>query len=572
MSNEKRSWWQFLPFLIVPFLLVLPQLITGNMIIGSDALFHFNRFYDCGMQLKMGNFQYFISYYGFHQSARIVNAFYGPAFAYFHGALVMLTGTWFRYQVLANYLLYGTAMGGMQLFLRKLGVSRKCSVLLSASFLATYAVQYWVIRQGFTSWGAAFFPIALIPVVELFARGHLPIRKSALALALMLQVHLFTALLLAVLYFLAVCFQLLRIRERRRLLKEVILAASLFFCVSGNFLGTLFYLYGNHQLVTPFVNRRMDLNTITGNSYYWLLNPLWLLPLLFFAISCWYKHKSVQEKLTLEKFLLFGGGFFVLLSSGVVPWRALVATGNPIIGLIQFPFRFFVPATVLLWGFIGIALRRSGQQGQRLLLVVTLLALIQALGLSFYTLQQWDKGKIIYGESNHVTIHCKSMGDVKAAFYSPDLGKALKWVTKATPDYLPRYAGMKKAPKSNPYQQYQQAVIDRSKDFQKQVKGNKLEITWQGKGNDWREVPVIYYKNTQLRNHSGMGIPFRVTNIGTILVKEQLGENRLQLSFQPPFFFLFSLIGSSVTLVCLGVSFFILKKDRSLGENPVYST
>ena len=273
MSMYPQRFIRILPFLVIPFILVLPQLITRNLILGSDALFHFNRFYDCGMQIKTGNFQYFVSYYGFQQSARIVNAFYGPAFAYFHGGLVILAGTWFAYQVVANYVLYGLAMVAMHLFLRKLQVPWCWSLLLSVSFLTTYAIQYWVIRQGFSSWGAALFPLCLIPVIEFLESGHFPVRNSALALSLMVQVHLFTALLLTLVYFGAFCVQFLRSHERARLLKEATLAGFLFFCLSGNFLGTLFYLYENNRLVAPFVNSRMDLNTITANSYYWLLNP-----------------------------------------------------------------------------------------------------------------------------------------------------------------------------------------------------------------------------------------------------------------------------------------------------------
>ena len=47
-------------------------------ILGSDSIFHYNRFYEAAMQLKNGNFSYFLSLYGFQQSGRIVNALYDP--------------------------------------------------------------------------------------------------------------------------------------------------------------------------------------------------------------------------------------------------------------------------------------------------------------------------------------------------------------------------------------------------------------------------------------------------------------------------------------------------------------
>ena len=59
-------------------LLVTPQLFTRKVILGSDSIFHYNRFYEAAMQLKMVTFLTFLSLYGFQQSGRIVNALYGP--------------------------------------------------------------------------------------------------------------------------------------------------------------------------------------------------------------------------------------------------------------------------------------------------------------------------------------------------------------------------------------------------------------------------------------------------------------------------------------------------------------
>lgn len=568
MSMCQQRFVRIVPFVVIPFLLILPQLITRNMILGSDALFHFNRFYDCAMQIKTGNFQYFASYYGFQQSARIVNAFYGPAFAYFQGGLVILAGTWFAYQVVANYVLYVVAMTTMALFLRKLRVSWQYSLLLSISSLATYAIQYWVMRQGFTSWGAAFFPLCLIPLVEFLESGHFPIRKSALALALMLQVHLFTALLVASVYFIAFCLQFLRSSQRIRLLKDVTFATILFFGLSSHFLGSILYLYCNNQLVAPFVNPRMDVNTITGNSYYWLLNPCWLVPFLLLGIYWWYSGGFVQRKAVLAPFFLGSGSFFVLLSSGGIPWKTLLATGNPIISLIQFPFRFFVPATVLLWGFLGIVLQRRGQKGCLALLILTSVAMIQALGLNFYTLRQWDNIQPFYGEVKHITVHKKDLQEVKRTFYSGNLAEALQSVTKATPDYLPQYGSKSKGKQRSPYEQYQQAIIDTNEKFQKRVVGSQLEITWQGMKNDWRDVPVVCYRNTQVRVPSFLGQAgtFRVTDSGTLQVKEHIGENKILLSFRRPPFFILSLVGSSLTFFFLWWSFLFLKKTSLILE------
>lgn len=81
--KSKEKLW--VPLIIVVFavLLVTPQLFTRKVILGSDSVFHYNRFYEAAMQLKNGNFSYFLSLYGFQQSGRIVNALYGPFFCLF---------------------------------------------------------------------------------------------------------------------------------------------------------------------------------------------------------------------------------------------------------------------------------------------------------------------------------------------------------------------------------------------------------------------------------------------------------------------------------------------------------
>ncbi|MDN6268508.1 MAG: hypothetical protein L0J44_11775, partial [Tetragenococcus koreensis] len=80
------------------------QMLHKNLYLGPDWVFHYNRFYDAAQQIKEGNFQYFISMYGFSQSGRIVNALYGPIFAYLQGLVLLLCGSWLKYQLVSNFL------------------------------------------------------------------------------------------------------------------------------------------------------------------------------------------------------------------------------------------------------------------------------------------------------------------------------------------------------------------------------------------------------------------------------------------------------------------------------------
>lgn len=88
--SQKSTWLPSIVIVLVAVLLLLPQLTSRGVIAGSDFLFHYNRFYETAMQIKTGNFSYFMSLYGFYSSGRIVNALYGPYFAYFQGILVLI--------------------------------------------------------------------------------------------------------------------------------------------------------------------------------------------------------------------------------------------------------------------------------------------------------------------------------------------------------------------------------------------------------------------------------------------------------------------------------------------------
>ena len=198
--KSKEKLW--VPLIIVVFavLLVTPQLFTRKVILGSDSVFHYNRFYEAAMQLKNGNLSYFLSLYGFQQSGRIVNALYGPFFAYLQGGLVLISGTWFRYQIVSRILLHILAESSMYALLKQCKVKTTIALSLGLLYATTFSIQYWTMRQGFSSWGAALLPFCFIPAIRyIFYQKVEPIRL-ALSMALIFQVHVLSALMLVMMY------------------------------------------------------------------------------------------------------------------------------------------------------------------------------------------------------------------------------------------------------------------------------------------------------------------------------------------------------------------------------------
>ena len=163
---NKGKVFPIIAIFLFSFLLLLPQLVSKGIIAGSDFLFHYNRFYETAMQIKTGNYNYFLSLFGFYSSGRIVNALYGPYFAYFQGILVLLSKNWFTYQLVSRFVLSSIAGLSMYSLLKQFKIKPRTSLLVALFYITTFSIQYWTFRQGFSSWGAAIMPWCLIPAIE----------------------------------------------------------------------------------------------------------------------------------------------------------------------------------------------------------------------------------------------------------------------------------------------------------------------------------------------------------------------------------------------------------------------
>ena len=96
-NKRKLEYQAYLPYaalLMLAAYFCYRQMRTGNIIIGSDTIFHYNRFYETAQQIKHGNFNWFMTMYGFSHSGRVINALYGPLFAYANGLLILIVKSW----------------------------------------------------------------------------------------------------------------------------------------------------------------------------------------------------------------------------------------------------------------------------------------------------------------------------------------------------------------------------------------------------------------------------------------------------------------------------------------------
>lgn len=548
--KSRERLWVSLFIIGFAILLVTPQLFTRKVILGSDSIFHYNRFYEAAMQLKNGNFSYFLSLYGFQQSGRIVNALYGPFFAYLQGGLILISGTWFRYQIVSRVLLHILAESSMYALLKQCKVKTSIALSLGLLYATTFSIQYWTMRQGFSSWGAALLPYCFIPAIHYVFYQRVDQVRLALSMALIFQIHVLSALMLAMMYlpFYLYTFVKATTSKKKETILKVLIAVILFLLLTVNVWGVLFYLRGANHLLDPFINREIGKNGIDGTARYWLYTPISLMVLLIlqfiYAIVNW---KKLARWKRILHFIYF---VFFFLSTGLFPWQYLVENGNTFAELFQFPFRFFVPATILLLAITGLTVTRFVNWRKS---IAVLLFAFAGVGLIQNIMDTTDRVKSAAQDGELISIvkHTYVEGDyqtISLTMNDSDLSQFLNLVVKSTPDYVPIYGTIGK---QNTYDLYYENIVTNQR-TEKLIKDNYLVLTWQADEGEELNLPIVVYKDSIL-TLNGKELDkddYNLSTIGTPTVSSQEGKNKLELRYQEPEW-LFVAIGAP--LIVLGI-------------------
>lgn len=557
MKFIKKHSCYFIIIIGSSLLLVMPQLLMKSMVIGSDALFHFNRFYDTAAQIESGNFQYFAQLYGFQQTGRVVNALYGPVMAYLQGCLVLIMPSWFYYQIVSNFLLYLIAGFSMYAYLIRCSYRPSISVCTSIIFMTTFSIQYWSVRQGFSSWGASLMPVCLIPLISIQKKQTFNALQVEFVVALMTQVHLFSALLLVMIYaFFSLNLFFTKEVKKKQLFWSVCVSIGFFLLLTANIWYALLSIYTTNDIVSPFVNRTMYLNTITRNSYYWLINPVILVVLIVikgsYDVKKWKKYDRAEK---VNSFVLL---FFLGLSTNLIPWKFLSEHRIFGVNTIQFPFRFFIPFTVLLLISVTQMIDQSTiyRKKNTLYRLIALISFVQALFLVVNTSMKWQSDQPV-NLSKHVFVQTDDLAELKESFFLTDKKISLNIIQKSTPDYLP----IMDDATGNKYEYYEKYILEQNDSFEKYVEGNSLIVRWKGEGVKNRVIPVIVYYQTQVV-YNGKQInsnQLKLSSICTPILSDELDQNVLEISYQePPLFRILFLL----TLISFGsYTCFLLTKN-----------
>lgn len=557
--KSRERLWVSLFIISFAILLVTPQLFTRKVILGSDSIFHYNRFYEAAMQLKNGNFSYFLSLYGFQQSGRIVNALYGPFFAYLQGGLILISGTWFRYQIVSRVLLHILAESSMYALLKQCKVKTSIALSLGLLYATTFSIQYWTMRQGFSSWGAALLPYCFIPAIHYVFYQRVDQVRLALSMALIFQIHVLSALMLAMMYlpFYLYTFVKATTSKKKETILKVLIAVILFLLLTVNVWGVILYLRGANHLLDPFINREIGKNGIDGTARYWLYTPISLMVLLIlqfiYAIVNW---KKLARWKRILHFIYF---VFFFLSTGLFPWQYLVENGNTFAELIQFPFRFFVPVTILLLAITGLTVTRFVNWRKS---IAVLLFAFAGVGLIQNIMDTTDRVKSAAQDGELISIvkHTYVEGDyqtISLTMNDSDLSQFLNLVVKPTPDYVPIYGTIGK---QNTYDLYYENIVTNQR-TEKLIEDNYLVLTWQADEGEELNLPIVVYKDSIL-TLNGKELDkddYNLSTIGTPTVSSQEGKNKLELRYQEPEWLFVAISAPLIVLGIIGLQWIYIK-------------
>lgn len=531
--------------LVIATVLIWTELTTRSGLTLDDTAFHFHRFYDTYQQIQNHNFSYFQMNYGMGESGRIVNALYGPFFAYLMGSLLLFCSSWLRFQILITYLIFLVGGLGIYRLSRKVKISQVVSSIVTALFLTTGYIAYWPRSNAFNSWGAVLIPFVLIQGINLLNNHKTRFSWISLGIvmAIVAQIHLlstFFSILALIPFFI---YGLVLSENKRQMWIDVFKAVGLFIVLTANVWGAFLLLYPTNQMASPIdyspVLTAVNLS-VAGTSTMWAsITEVTLLLFIVQLIYVIFNFKSSK----LNTFVTLEGIVFLYLSSNLFPWQFVKDTLPAVTGYLQFPNRFTVVAYPLLFLGIGLTLNELiKSHGKKLGMIASALAIIVVL---FNVRADFNEinNNITYNKG--ITSNAKEMKEKGLAPY-------INKVEINSPDYLP----VRKKIKSSDITGMLMSMSPQKNNFEQRVISNgRLEFTWKDSTSKVTTLPIFIYKQSELSLNNKVIKP-KVNEIGMPQVQSRKGKNTAILSFKTPIWFIILLyisILSWVLLIIYGV-------------------
>lgn len=560
-SKKVINWaLPYLAIAVMAYIIMYPQIISHGVILGTDSIFHFNRFYDAAKQIQQGNWSYFQSNYSFQQSGRIINAVYGPLFAYLNGILLGILGTWFRYQVISSFLVYFIGGVGMYQLATKVHACRRIALLVSLIFLCIGWLPRWELAQNMNAWGAALAPYMIMVGITMITDHDRPVHWLSLMtlMTVIIQIHLLSSIFFTLTLVPFFIIGLILSTKQGQMLWETAKAVIGTVILTGNVWGALLMLNLHNHIAQP-APFNMQINALTPSQFTstreYLIYFCWIL----FALQLVYVIFTFKRSLVNDTVTIMGA-IILLISSTWFPWESIQKAAPILQTTLQFPNRLTVIAYPLL--LVGIAM--SCQQlidaapHDRLrlrlvsgLLLFTLFQVVIPTTTSVFRRTAIYESDEVLNTSTALAWVTNNSKSLRRSVHTDYPGQLLMKVEKRAPDYLPIPKKYLNRTYVRSYA-YQDQVIRHAKDFKHTVlpKG-RLCLSWNAKRSGKVRLPIITYQESRLTVNSHRLRHFQRSRVGAPYVYQQRGHNTAILSFHQSTWFTVLLAVSLIGLTIL---------------------
>lgn len=503
-----KKRWPFLLIGIAAILNIAVQARQGSVLIGSDAIFHFNRFYDAAQQLKDGNFNLFATNYGFAQSGRIVNGVYGPVFAYLNGALLLILNSWFVYELVTSFIVYSLGASGMYCLSRKLGANHFSSVAVAICYMTAGWLPRWQIAQNMTAWGAAIMPFALLTGIRMIQDRKDPIKVVPLAISasILMQIHLLSALILFLALSVFFLFGISRAENPKWMFSKAVEASGLTILLSANVLGNLLEVFGCNNISSPisFKTWKHALKFTLLGSGRGQINII--LFVLFILSIYWAKRK--KDTLTIKIGII--SLLFMILASNIFPWEFSQSIIPQLGHNFQMPSRLMIVAYPLLYSVLA-------KTFSELPIGINLIR----------TNRQVNHQRIYLTNTNHLVIMNHNANKIIRSYRSKNLNDLLQIFAKRSPDYLPVYDSNE----SSISKIYENTILkNKFKGGRAVDDDGNLILYWNNDYPETVQLPIITYAQTSLVLN-GHTIKPKINKIGVPMVSVPPGYHEVEVHF-----------------------------------------
>ncbi|ETY74348.1 hypothetical protein LFAB_07740 [Lactiplantibacillus fabifermentans T30PCM01] len=542
--------------LLASLIVVSPLVFNRTAIMGVDTYFHYNRVYEAAMQLQHHNFS-FLNLYSFQQAGRVVNQLYSPLLTYLFGGLLLVVGSWFRFQILSILILNFTAGLTMYWAARRLRFSRHTAVALGMMYLSSLSIYSFIFGTNWRAFALAWVPLLIEPMKN-FYHGDWSFRAMVslgLIIGVIAQAQMMTMLLaLPVLipFFVVGLFKSRHLGRSLGYLGAAILTA-LVLCF--NLIMPFLDLVKTNTLlppaqqkltsgVTDFILPFSSSNAAISNFVVFIVFYLGIAGLIYY-----WRTTSLFTKLLLITALVY-----IVLGTNLMPWQTIQKSWPALSNFLQLPRRFgIIGVPLLLLGSVNLCQDVIGSDPQRpanklVNFAAVCFALISVLSLTVAVQQatdQFDNASVSLAKGfqaqpgfiNSHRYHGKKVTKVtqmQPILHAKNTALLIKVIDRTTPDYVP----IKKFNrKTHYYSLYNKLIIKPKAKYHYTVKaGGKLQLTWyQTKAASKRGIPVVAYTNSQitLNGQRLTAAQLHKTTLGTLRLKTPAGKNTLTVTYQP---------------------------------------